>query len=507
MMNYQDLCIKYNSYSQANDQGGMDWVVQQVMTATGMAYNQARDYLIHSICPEYGIVITGGRPCPPTDQNSPFHTNPNFCTTDWCVDGQGNPLPTAHPDCVCCDGNTIDVSPWCVQYALAVDNADFSQMQTIITAVSTTFNISWSQASQLLYDECLCDDNGNICTNPDWVSMPIGTSSSGQKKNYCERCAAHNTAGGQGATAGNFPIDINGGFWQPNPTSGTNYCSCCEDNNDRDRWLCEGGNCYNHPSGTYLSLAACQQSPECGGVGTIPCKYVLSEGICEKYWTHINNNDTASAMAEVNQFALNEGISSPDAYALVLKCCPDTPIVPCELTGEMCADYQSYVAGTSPYTLPQLLQHWVNMFALPTMGGYTLTTSQVQDIITRCCTPANPCAGFQDNGCCGKCDNANGNPSNGNQGGPPMTSNHPCYSWCQQNQQCCPGPITPPDGPETPMARAGTASNPIGMGNLQTLPTNFSGRDDSWDEGGFLTDPYGSKSRTQSMEDFINEVP
>ena len=146
------------------------------------------------------------------------------------------------------------------------------------------------------------------------------------------------------------------------------------------------------------------------------------------------------------------------------------------------------------------------------MGGYTLTTSQVQDIITRCCTPANPCEGFQDNGCCNKCDGANGDPTNNNMGGYPlMTPNHPCYSWCQQNQQCCPstgtGTGTPPDGPATPMGQPGTDTNPIGMGNLQTLPTNFSGRDDSWQEGGFLTDPYGTKSRTQSIDDFINEIP
>lgn len=48
--------------------------------------------------------------CPPTNSNSPYYTygstHPDdFCNSDFCVDNLGNPLPSAHPDCVCCDGN------------------------------------------------------------------------------------------------------------------------------------------------------------------------------------------------------------------------------------------------------------------------------------------------------------------------------------------------------------------------------------------------------------------
>ena len=63
-------------------------------------------------------------PCPPTDLNSPWYTYQpvpaptlwqnagyplqEFCDSDWCIDGDGNPIlsgPTGsgpHPDCVCC---------------------------------------------------------------------------------------------------------------------------------------------------------------------------------------------------------------------------------------------------------------------------------------------------------------------------------------------------------------------------------------------------------------------
>jgi hypothetical protein len=58
---------------------------------------------------------------------------------------------------------------------------------------------------------------------------------------------------------------------------------------------------------------------------------------------------------------------------------------------EVCGDYQAWIDGTSSFpSLLALLQHWVNMYALPTMGGYILTTSQVQDLINRCCPPGPP---------------------------------------------------------------------------------------------------------------------
>ena len=49
--------------------------------------------------------------CPPSDSNSPFYTTDNFCDSDWCVDGQGNPLPSAHPDCKCCPSNNNPCPP------------------------------------------------------------------------------------------------------------------------------------------------------------------------------------------------------------------------------------------------------------------------------------------------------------------------------------------------------------------------------------------------------------
>ena len=48
-------------------------------------------------------------------------------------------------------------------------------------------------------------------------------------------------AGGQGATAGNFPIDINGGFWQPILHQEQTIVLVVRNINDRERWLCEGG--------------------------------------------------------------------------------------------------------------------------------------------------------------------------------------------------------------------------------------------------------------------------
>ena len=241
--------------------------LNNLSTVFGITTTQAQSVFTRC-CPG-----TGDEPCPPTNPNSPFYTTDRFCETDWCVDGQGNPLPSAHPDCRCCpDTNVIDVSPWCPQYVIAVDNADLSAMQSIITAVSTTFSISWTQASQLLYDECVCPDNGNagpcpptdqnspfytnpgeFCTNcgpgqgyanhpdcqccpgvndtckdPNWAQLPWGgqigeVNYIGGKNNYCDRCGQNN----QGAT---FPVSWGpSGEWQYDPQNGTNYCGCCPD--------------------------------------------------------------------------------------------------------------------------------------------------------------------------------------------------------------------------------------------------------------------------------------
>ena len=69
-----------------------------------------------------------------------------------------------------------------------------------------------------------CPNGDDPCTqDPDWVNMPMGTSTSGQKINYCERCASISPDGNP--ANGNFPVDIIAGYWYP---GSTNYCYCCE---------------------------------------------------------------------------------------------------------------------------------------------------------------------------------------------------------------------------------------------------------------------------------------
>ena len=194
----QGWCQKWQQ-AQGN-QAAIQAEINNLATVFGITNAQAQSVFTRC-CPG-----TGDRPCPPADPNSPFYTTDRFCETDWCVDGQGNPLPNAHPDCVCCDDDTsIDVSPWCPQYVVAVDNADLSAMQSIITAVSTQFNLSWAQASQLLYDECICPDNTNTAGCPPANPNSPFYTNPGE---FCPQCQP-------------------GGYYH-----GLNHpdCRCCDDN-------------------------------------------------------------------------------------------------------------------------------------------------------------------------------------------------------------------------------------------------------------------------------------
>jgi len=118
---------------------------------------------------------TGDLPCPPTDKNSPLYNTDNFCNSDWCVDGQGNPSQNAHPDCRCCDDTSVGTG----------------------------------------------DDP---CKDPNWVNLQWG-GNAGQpnynngKNNYCDRCSAGN---------GSFPVIWSNGQWNYDPTNGTDYCNCCK---------------------------------------------------------------------------------------------------------------------------------------------------------------------------------------------------------------------------------------------------------------------------------------
>ena len=67
--------------------------------------------------------------------------------------------------------------------------------------------------------------------------------------------------------------------WNP---SGSGWQACCKDDNTGtgdDKWMCEGGTCHNHPSGTYSSLSACENN--CGrnntGNGDRPCPDVICQ--------------------------------------------------------------------------------------------------------------------------------------------------------------------------------------------------------------------------------------
>ena len=393
----QGWCQKWAQAQQSGNQLQIQSEIANLATAFNITNAQAESVFMRC-CPG----TSSGEPCPPSDPNSPYYTTDYFCTSDWCVDGQGNPSPNAHPDCVCCPGdntgpcppsnpnspyntnapefcpncvpggyyyghpdciccpgnNEIDVTPWCDQYVQAVDNADLTTIQQIITQVSNTFNITWQQAAQLLYDVCICPDGSDVCKDPNWQQLPPGgmpgePNYPGGKNNYCDRCNQGN---------GSFPVSWNSsGGWQYDPQNGTDYCGCCPSN------------------------------------------------------------------------------------------------------------------------------------------------------------PDGPCDGFVDNGCCSKCDAANGDPTTNNMGGLPlMGPNHQCSQFCDQyGSTCCPtntnqgggggtGTTMPVDTPQGRLTMPGTTDNPIGLGSLTNQRLSFSGSNNQPMPGDFLTDDPGD---TQSLDEFMNDIP
>ena len=92
-----------------------------------------------------------------------------------------------------------------------------------------------------------------------------------------------------------------------------------------DKWFCEQGTCYQSPNGT-LTYAQCKVS-------------------CTQY--------------------------------------------PCSMFLEMCEDYAMVIAGNHPTyssgNVSGLLGHWVNMYALPQMGGHNFTKPQLFAFIKKCC--------------------------------------------------------------------------------------------------------------------------
>ena len=51
------------------------------------------------------------------------------------------------------------------------------------------------------------------------------------------------------------------------------------------------------------------------------CKYVASEGVCERYGAHIQNNDYSAANQEIQNFANQENITFQQANVLIQVCC------------------------------------------------------------------------------------------------------------------------------------------------------------------------------------------
>ena len=342
-------CKEYSAAYLSGNMVLMNSIASQVSSIYNTSVGQAR-ILLAERCLCQGLTI-GGEPCPPSDPNSPFYTTDNFCTSDWCVDGQGNPKPNAHPDCECCPTVTGGEFPCdsipagiCIKFQDAFPaGVNSIAMQGvvntfIIQAQALGYNLSSSDAYAILL-RCCGDgtSTGEPCP-PSNPNSPFYTTDNFCTSDWC--------VDGQGNPLPNAHPD----------------CVCCPTDNS-----------------------------------TIPCKYVRAEGICQKYWMHMNNNDAQAAMQEVNQFALNEGISTPAAYALVLKCCDDSGLgeFSCDRVNQ---DWCTKFHAAFPYGKQSVnMQGTVNPFIAYASGfGYTLNYNQAYDILLRCCgdgtsTGDNPC--------------------------------------------------------------------------------------------------------------------
>ena len=82
---------------------------------------------------------------------------------------------------------------------------------------------------------------------------------------------------------------------------------------------------------------------------------------------------------------------SPNGTLTYLQCKASCTDYPCSMFAEMCDDYAMVIAGNHPVysvgNVSALLGHWVNMYALPTMGGHNFTKPQLFAFIQKCCTP------------------------------------------------------------------------------------------------------------------------
>ena len=517
-------------------------------------------------------------------------------------------------------------------------------IQTMLTAFVTNAAYVWSQplTQQQAYNQLVECCKLTTTTNTGDIPCEDIFANIQVQEGWCEKWRAAQQSGNQLQIQSEI-TNLANTYNITMPQAQSIFQRCCGDDIRPNRWMCEGGNCYPHPNGQYATEQECikrcgdptgrpcpptdpnspwnllgetnfcnsdwcnqyasnsPNHPDCiccdNGTGTgseIPCKYVTSHGICEQYWGHMNNNDGQAAMQAISTFAYQEGLSSADAYNLVLKCCPDNRTqgdFPCDrVTPDWCNKFNPALAQgqNSP-----AMQGVVNGFiTYATQFGYNLSYSEAYAILLRCCRdnttidvspwcpqyviavdnadltsmqqiittvastfsiswqqasqllydecicPDNnnrgpcppsdqnspfytnagefcpqcspsgyyyghpdcrccddnsgtgPCEGFQDNGCCGKCDTWNGDPTTNNMGGLPlMGPNHQCSQFCAQyGADCCPnlgapgggggggtGTTMPTGTPAARLAAPGSNDNPLGMGSLTELPKNFSG--------------------------------
>jgi len=131
------------------------------------------------------------------------------------------------------------------------------------------------------------------------------------------------------------------------------------------------------------------------------CKYVQSEGVCERVYAHVSNNDMTAAMQEISAFAVQENITAAIAYSLIKQCCGfdiggTSTDFPCEDVSQgWCQKYQQAL----PYGVNSTnMQGTVNGFiSYANTFGYTLTYNEAYNTLVRCCEGVGVSSG--DNPC------------------------------------------------------------------------------------------------------------
>jgi len=412
-------CNRYSAAYLSGSGGVMDTIASTVASMYNIGISQAK-ILLAERCLCNGLTIGSTEPCPPANPNSPFYTTDRFCETDWCVDGQGNPLPNAHPDCRCCDDNTgtgsnipckyVRAEGVCQKYWSYMNNNDAQAAMQEVNQFALNEGIS-TPAAYALVLKC-CDDSG------------LGEFS-------CERvsqdwCTKFHAAFPFGKQSQNMQGTVNPFIGY---ASGFGYTltydqaydillRCCGDGTSTGNNPCEDPNWTNLQWGGTIGQA----------------NY---NGGKNNYCDRCSTNSQGASFPVIWQNG--QWQYDPINGTNYCECCPPpviiNPDIPCGSLNEeeaICSQYLQALATTNSI----MLNNVITMVATE-LG---ITNSQALAYLERCCgISASPCEGFQDNGCCGKCDNANGNPNNGNTGGLPMTSGHPCYNWCQKWGSCCPG--------------------------------------------------------------------